>query len=237
MSSMPAVDLDDELPSYPDELKMPENPLHRRVAETVAHAVHHEAGGRLDCFRDMNWYPPDGGNAIAPDVMVLPPAVVVPPAKSYRQPPDGPTPAAVVEIPSETDSFASFRRKVQRLQALGPVVYIIVADPGTAAVLRLAPGEAEPSSWNGLPMPELGGITVTVDPGAAGVTFHTTDGLSFSSSEQLQDLFAAGAARAAELEARTAELEARTAELEEKLRAMGLDPDAPSPPPASAPPG
>lgn len=224
MSSMPAVDLDDELPSYPDELKMPENPLHRRVAETVAHAVHLAVGGRLDCFRDMNWYPRDGGNAIAPDVMVLPPGIVAPPAKSYRQPPDGPTPAAVVEIPSETDSFARFRRKVQRLQALGPVVYIVVADAGTAAVLRLGPGDAEPSSWNGLPMPELGDITVTVDPGAAGVTFHTA-GLSFSSSEELQDILAA---RAADLATRAADLEARTADLEARLRGLGIDPDAPA---------
>lgn len=214
---MPALDALGEAVPNPDELKVPESPHHRRVAEAIAAAVHYQLGAAVVCYRDMNWYPLDGGSAIAPDVMVLPPGTLATRAKSYRQPADGPTPSVVVEIPSDSDSdsFAAFRTKLRRLQHLGPVVYVIVAEEGSAAVLRLGAGETEAVSWNGRPMQELGGVVATVDPNAAGITLHTSDGLSFDSAESLQS----------ELVARGAAVAARAAALEARLRSLGLDPD------------
>lgn len=219
---MPALDAFGEAVPNPDELKVPESPHHRRVAEAIAAAVHYQLGAAVVCYRDMNWYPLDGGSAIAPDVMVLPPGTLATRAKSYRQPADGPTPSVVVEIPSDSDSFAAFRTKLRRLQHLGPVVYVIVAEEGSAAVLRLGAGETEPVAWNGRPMQELGGVVATVDPHAAGITLHTSDGLSFDSAESLQsELVARGAASSA----RAAASSARAAALEARLRSLGLDPD------------
>ena len=47
-----------------------------------------------------------------------------------------------------------------------------------------------------------------MDPNAAGITLHTSDGLSFDSAESLQS-----------------KLVARAAALEARLRSLGLDPD------------
>ena len=65
--SMPAVDLDGEFLLDPDTLKVPEHPHHRRLAEALGLTIDHEVKGRMVCYRDMNWYPLDGGGPIAPD--------------------------------------------------------------------------------------------------------------------------------------------------------------------------
>ena len=56
----------------PDLVKMPENPRHRRIIELLAVAADRALRPEQVVYRDMNWYPLDGGTALAPDIMVLP---------------------------------------------------------------------------------------------------------------------------------------------------------------------
>ncbi|MEZ5261672.1 MAG: hypothetical protein R2755_07825 [Acidimicrobiales bacterium] len=49
-------------------------------------------------YRDMNWYPTDGGNAVAPDALVLAPGALGSDDRSYKQATaGGPDPIAAIE--------------------------------------------------------------------------------------------------------------------------------------------
>ena len=61
---------DDEFVADPDDLKMPESPDHRRVIDAIGIIASTLLEPTLTVYRDMNWYPPGGGNAVAPDLMV-----------------------------------------------------------------------------------------------------------------------------------------------------------------------
>jgi hypothetical protein len=100
---VPAVDHDDEFIVDPDDLKLPESPEHRNVTDLIA-AVAEQLLPDLSVYRDMTWYPLDGKNAIAPDVMTLPAGTVQRGMKSYRQLSSGVLPGVAVEIASASDS-------------------------------------------------------------------------------------------------------------------------------------
>lgn len=80
--SMPAVEFDDEPFVDPDELKMPESPQHRGATDLVALLAADLLGEGHAVYREMNWYPDDGGSAVAPDIMVLPAGTLPAGAKS-----------------------------------------------------------------------------------------------------------------------------------------------------------
>ncbi len=210
---MSAVDLDADDLFDPDDLKVAENPHHRRVAEAFGLAMEHELKARVVCYRNMNWYPLDGGGPIAPNVMVLPPPPLPPEIKSYRQAPGAPVPAAVVEIPSGSDAYDAFRAKTRRLQRLGAVVYVASVHPGSASVLRLGPDDLEPQPWNGRPMAEFGGITCTVSDDGSHLVLHTTDGYAFTSGDELLQ----------QIEAERDALRAERDALAARLRELGTE--------------
>jgi hypothetical protein len=222
---MAAVDLDADELFDPDDLKVAENPHHRRVAEALGLAIDHELKDRLVCYRNMNWYPLDGGGPIAPDLMVLPPPMLPPDLKSYKQVPGGPVPGAVVEIPSGSDGWDAFRAKIRRLQRLGSVVYIASVEPESATVLRLGPDDLEPQPWSGRPMEELGGITCTVSDDGTDLVLRTTDGYAFSRADELvQQIEAERDAAQRERDAAQRERDALRAErdaLAARLRELG----------------
>lgn len=215
---MPALQLDDDAPvPDPDELKVPENAQHRQVVDVVALAATGLLGSHLRIFSDMNWYPPDDGNAVAPDIMVVPTAAIEATPKSYRQDQTGgPPPTVVVEIPSPTDSFVSFRAKAFRYRSLGTVTYVIVVGGSNDVVLRLGPDDPEPQPWTDRPIDELGGLRLGFADGELVVT--TPHGLSATSDQELLE---------AEAQSRAATAEARAATLAERLRQLGVDPDEP----------
>jgi hypothetical protein len=226
---MPAVVFDEHDPLFdPDELKMPESPAHRRTIDVIALAASRLLGPEHRVFRDMNWYPTDGGTAIAPDLFVLPAdALPLPPGavaswpKSYRQDQSsGPSPSVVVEVPSDSDGFASLRSKVGRCRRLGATVYLVVVTASPPEVLRLeADGEAE-ERWTDRPIPELGGLRIGFDEDALTVT--TPDGLRATSDEDLTHQLDS---RAAEAEGRAAEAESRAERLAARLRELGIESD------------
>lgn len=194
---MASVDIDDRFVD-PDELKVPENPRHRRVIELVGALAGNALRPEHTVYRDMNWYPRDGGTAVAPDVMVLPADVLATGAKSYKPADDSnPIPSVVVEVPSDTDGWGPFWAKANRYRRLGVVLYIINIDHDPQdTVMRLAPDDPVQEPWTGRPIPELGNIVVDLDGDT--VVVRSPDGSQFASTEEL----------AAERDALAAELKA-----------------------------
>ena len=220
---MPALVSDEPDPLFdPDELKMPESPAHRRTIDMIALAAARMLGPEHRVFRDMNWYPTDGGTAIAPDLFVLPADAMPLPAgavadwpKSYRQDQsDGPAPSVVVEIPSDSDGFASLRSKAGRCRRLGATVYLVVITGSPPEVLRLAADDQADEVWTDRAIPELGGLRIGFEEGMPVVT--TPDGLRVTSDEDLTD----------QLANRATEAESRAERLAQRLREAGIDPDA-----------
>jgi Uma2 family endonuclease len=218
--SMSALSFDDgEVLVDPDDLKMPERAVHRQTADLLGLAATHLLGAEVRVFRDLNWYPSDGGTAVAPDVMILPRTAVDPLPRSYRQDETGgPPPLAVIEIASDTDTFASLRAKARRYQRLGTTVYVVVVDD-EPCVLRLGPDDDEFVDWTGRPLPELGGPSMDVVDDGPRLTMP--DGVQAASDAELMAAVEERAAQRAE------EAERRAEELAIRLRALGEEPDQP----------
>jgi hypothetical protein len=188
----------------PDDAKMPESPEHRRVIDAIGIVASRLLGSDVVVYRDMNWYPTDGGNAVAPDLMVLPTNAFV--ERSYKQPADGPVPLVVVEVPSASDGYTDFLQKAARYQRLGVCCYSVITGSGVCSVLRSMPGAGTASTvWTGEPIAELGGLRIDVSDDRIVVVTPTGDVLVRDS-----DLVEAAEQRVAELEAR--------------LRAAGVEP-------------
>jgi hypothetical protein len=202
---------DDDRCFDPDDLKMPESPEHRRVIDAMGIVASRLLGPNVVVYRDMNWYPLDGGNAVAPDLMVLPTDAFV--ERSYKQPADGPVPSVVVEVPSGSDGFMDFLQKAARYQRLGVCCYSVITGSGVCSVLRSMPGEGTMSTvWTGQPIPELGGLRIDAVSDRIVVITPSGDVLVHDS-----DLVEA-------TEQRTNQAEQRVAELEARLRAAGIEP-------------
>jgi Putative restriction endonuclease len=209
---------DDDRCFDPDDLKMPESPEHRRVIDAVGIVASRLLGPDVVVYRDMNWYPNDGGNAVAPDLMVL--AAIASVQKSYRQPVNGPLPSVVVEVPSASDGFTDFLQKAARYQRLGVCCYSVITDAGACAVFRFMPGEgAAYTVWTGEPIPELGGLRIDVANDRIIVITPTGDVLVHDG-----DLVEANEQRTIAADRRTTEAELRVSELEARLRAAGIEP-------------
>jgi Uma2 family endonuclease len=193
----------------PDTLKMPENPKHRAMIETIAVVARHYVGSDVVVYRDMNWYPPDGGHAMAPDLMTITAGVLAPDASSYRQDRgDLPLPGVVVEVPSPSDSFDGLRAKSARYSNLGLDVYVISVDASLEVALRLAPGTSDFVPWTGVPIAPLGGLSIELVDGGAAV--RAPDGRIVTPESDILGMVVAAEDRAAHLEA--------------KLRSLGVEP-------------
>ncbi|MCP5025215.1 MAG: Uma2 family endonuclease [Actinomycetia bacterium] len=212
---------------HPDDLKMPERAAHRQAVDMIALAAIRLLGSDVRVFRDLNWYPNDDGNAVAPDVMVLPADAVDESPRSYRQGADGASPTVVVEVPSESDSYAAFRAKALRYQGLGAVAYVVIVDSPSQTVLRLGLGDREPVTWIDRPLPELGGVRLVFDAGR--LVLITPEGLRAVSDD---DLVADAARRADDAARRADDAERRADKAEERAQALarqlellGVDPE------------
>jgi hypothetical protein len=216
--SMPAVDVDDEPFVDPDELKVPESPEHRRVAELIAVAAELQMVDS-SVYRDMNWYPLDGGTALAPDVMTLPAGTLAVGAKSYRQLPAGPLPGVVVEVPSKSDGITAFLAKTSRCQRLGVVVYMVTVDDGFVGVVRMAGVGTDYVHWTGRPIPELGNICIDVEDGEIVIRSATNQVF-----RRAADMVSDANERAADANQRASDATKRAAALEAQLRGLGIEP-------------
>lgn len=204
--SMPAVDFDDEFLVDPDVMKEAESPAHRAAIDLIALAAQHRLGDAQRVYRDMNWYPTDGGNAVAPDALVLPAGTLDDEACSHKQASlGGPGPSVVLEVPSQTDGYAEFREKLRRYRRLGVVCYVVELGRDGCTVERWRPDAVVAEDWLDRPIPELAGLVLTVDDGALAVRLDD-GGVARSDLELLR------------------RAEDRVAELEARLRALGVDP-------------
>ena len=192
----------DEFVADPDGVLVPESREHRRVRELTAVVAARGLGEGFTFESNLNFYPDDKSNALAPDGMVLEAGQVSVRDKSYR----GLAPKVVVEIPSQSDSVNDFGDKVDRYLALGAIVYVLYAERDQPTVERFSPEDREPRRWLGRPCPELGGLTFQVDG----------DHLVVRSSEGVL------AHSAADF---VAHFEATAARLAEQLRQAGLQPE------------
>jgi hypothetical protein len=218
--AMPAVEHVEDHFLDPDELKVPESPAHRQAVDLIALLAKDLLGPAWAVYRDMNWYPPDGGNAVAPDIM-LAEGARPPRAKSYRQrDAELPWPSVVVEVPSRTDGYSSFRAKLERYRRLGVVAYVVDVEDGARSIERVDPDGDAPIPWDGRPMPQLGGLILTFDDEGALVA-RLSEGVFVRADEHaLAHLRRQAEAARGEAEA----ARARVAELEARLRALGADP-------------
>ncbi len=215
----------------PDTLKMPENPKHRRMIDTIAVVARHYVSTGTTVYCDMNWYPPDGGHAMAPDIMTLQAGVLDAKANSYRQhKSEMPFPGVVVEVPSASDSFDGLRAKSARYSGLGVDVYVVSIDSLLEVALRLAPGSSDFVPWTGKPISPLGGLSIDVLDGEPVV--RAPDGRIITPESDVFGMVIAAEQRAAEAQAVAAEAqagaaqaEARAAEFEAKLLSLGVDPN------------
>jgi Putative restriction endonuclease len=219
------LDADDDLD--PDTLKVPENPEHRRIVDAIGIVASRCLLPHTIVYRDMNWYPPDNGTAVAPDIMTLPVGALPLAAKSYRQSSSElPVPIVMVEVASPTDSFDGMRAKSVRCGALGVDVYIVSTDPLVGGAMRLSPGSTEFVNWTGKPINPLGGLSVEMTEGHVAV--RTPEGMLISTDTDLLNMLAesraAAETMAATAQAEAAEAKSRALELEGKLRALGIDP-------------
>jgi hypothetical protein len=208
---------DDEFVPDPDELKVPESPELRRVIDAIGVVASLLLEPSFTVYRDMNWYPPDGGNAVAPDLMVL--AADAPVVRSYKGVTGDPSPTIVVEVPSRSDGVSDFSKKSARYRALGVDFLAVLTDPGTCSVLRFAPGTTDVEDWTGRPISELGGLKIDV----------INDRIVVITPEGTVITHDADIGRAAQEQAAVAQEQAavalrRVAELEAALRAAGIDP-------------
>lgn len=220
---MPATEFSEWDLVDPDELTVPESPAHRQATELIAVLAQHLLGPDHTVYRNMNWYPLDGGSAMAPDVMVLPAGTLRPRAKSHRQSSlGGPTPAVVVEVVSESDSYQGLRRKLQRYRQAGVIVYLVEVEEGPARVGRLAAADIEPIDWLGRPMLELGGLVLAEEEG--GLCARLPDGTRFRRSDDVLSLLDHRAADAEAARAEAKKAQERVAQLEARLRELGVDP-------------
>lgn len=228
---MANVEYDDQPFVDPDELKVPQSPLHRRSADLVVAVADALVGPEWAVYGDMNWYPPDGGPPMAPDAMVLPAGALPAGAKSYRQDRlDGPPPRVIVEIPSLSDTYGGMWSKVARAKRLGVVLYVVDVESDEFQVMRHSPGSDVPASWLDQPVEELGGI-VFGRTGRGDMNVVLPDGLVLASTgESVAGLLrlarniasaeasaAAAHAEAAAAHAEAARAHARIAELEARL--------------------
>ena len=214
--AMQAVDLDDdEFIVDPDDLKMPESPEHRRVTDVIAAAAELLLP-EVSIYRDMNWYPLDGGTAIAPDVMTLPAGTLQRRMKSYRQLPHGPQPGVAIEIASGSDSVTVFTAKTHRYRRLGITLYVVTVDANALDVIVHIDG---PQRWIGRPIPELGGLRI--DAVDEAIVVVMPDGSVLHSAT---DLAQHAEQRAQHAEQRAQNAEQRAVVLEAQLRALGIQP-------------
>lgn len=210
---------DDGIPVDPDVMKMPESAPHSRTIDLLVVAASHLLGPDVWVFSDLNWYPPDQDNPIAPDLMILPRAAVDQPSRSYRQDQtEGPVPLVVVEVVSDSDTFASMRAMTHRYQALGVVAYVVVLD-GVQGLLRFGPDDTDLVSWTGRPIPELGGFSVDFVDGVPQLTQPNG-----TTATTVAGLVATAEDRAATAEDRADRAEVEIEALRARLRALGADP-------------
>lgn len=210
----------------PDELSVPESRDHRRLRELTAEAMTRALGNDWDVDSNLNVYASRDARAFGPDAMTTQAGHIPPKARSYRvDDVDGPMPAAVVEIPSDSDTVPEFREKLRRYQRLGIVVYVAYVSPSEPNAERIGPNELSPLAWLDRPCPELGGIAFVADGGD--LVIRTHDGIVVRSVDDLVRHFTERASeaerRASEAEQKAREAQARATRLAERLRVAGLD--------------
>ena len=205
--SMSSIDFEDGPVLDPDDLKMPENPRHRRAIELIALTAEARLGPGHTVYRDMNWYPRDGRTAVAPDIMILPADTLAPMDKSYRpDSADAPSPTMVVEVVSDSDTYSGIGAKVSRYLHLAVPCLVIDLAPDSTNLVLHRPHEL-PTPAIGTPIAELGDLQITFDGDDLVVT--TRSGTRVSSTHQLLQLETARAER-----------------LAAQMRALGIEPEA-----------
>lgn len=183
---------------------------------------------------DLFWYPVEGDPTVrlAPDVLVAE-ARPKGPRSSYLQWLEGGPPSVVFEVWSPGNSFAEQVRKLNFYDRHGVDEFIgIRPETGDASVFIRRDGALEPIAAEGW----VSRLGIRFEKRADGLCALGSDGKVFWSEAEIAEAAAradAEAARAdaeaerADAEANRADAEAnRAARLAQRLRAMGIDPDA-----------
>jgi len=131
---------DDVVLLAPEEETVPEHDVHRVLVDLLAAGLVAHFAGAADVavFSRLAWFPDRSDTRIRldPDVMVVrgrPPG----PRKSYRDWVEaGVVPAVVVEVWSDDDTDADYRRRLGRMRAYG-VPEVVIVDPFAPGGVRV----------------------------------------------------------------------------------------------------
>lgn len=223
----------------PETEPVPESTAHERCVDMLLAGLTEQFSGRDDVavHGRLAWFPDRDDTRIRldPDVMVIfgRPQVE---RRSYRNwAEDGISPTVLLEVLSEGDAVADYRRRLSCARQYGVDEVVLVApfDPGGATVQHLTADPDDPTGWRrtgltgsadqALKIPRLG---VEFAGGDDLVVRRLGGGMAWRPTHELMGVARRATARA-EAEAARAEAEAARADrLAQALRAAGLDPDS-----------
>lgn len=252
----PHVELEDDVELLaPEEEMLPEHDLHRVLVDLIAAGLvaRFADAGDVAVFARLAWFPDRSDTRIRldPDVMVVrgrPPG----PRKSYKAwQEDGVPPAVIIEVWSDDDTDADYRRRLSRAHRYG-VSEVVIVDPFAAGGARIEHLRSDGERFRSVAMSASPDRLVILD--SLGISMAGGDELAviedgsrwpttaeaFRQARDERERAERESVRAdreaarAEQEAARAEQETARAEheaaradrLAERLRAAGIDPDA-----------
>lgn len=235
---MSAIDVDDEVVLLaPEEETVPEDDLHRILVDLMAAGLVRRFAAAPDVavFSRLAWFPDRDNTRIRldPDVMVVrgrPPGR----RRSYKAwVEDGVAPAVIVEVWSEEDTDADYRRRLERARRYGveEVVFVVPFAPGGVRVEHLAADPDDPSRFRSTGTSTRSDQPLTIE--SLGIVMTggrelvvQDDGQRWPTTAEAFQQARDQAARADHEAARADQEAARAERLRAQLRAAGIDPDA-----------
>lgn len=225
---MPAdLDLDDVEMLVPEKEMVPEHDLHRVLVNLIAAGLAARFAGAPDVavFARLAWFPDRSDTRIRldPDIMVVrgrPPG----PRTSYKAwREDDVPPAVIIEVWSDDDTDADYRRRLQRACRYG-VGEVVIVDPFAAGGVRVEHLRADGDRFR----------SVAMSASEDGLVILDSLGIGMAGGEDLQVIedghrwpTTAEAFLLAREQAERADREAARAErLAAQLRAAGIEPEA-----------
>jgi Uma2 family endonuclease len=224
----PHLELEDDVELLaPEEEMVPEHDLHRVLVDLIAAGLVARFAKHDDVavFARLAWFPDRSDTRIRldPDVMVVrgrPPG----PRKSYKAwQEEQIAPAVIVEVWSDDDTDADYRRRLGRARQYG-VSEVVIVDPFAAGGVRVEHLRADGDRFRSVAMSATPDHLVIIE--SLGVSMAGGDELAVIEDGRRWPTTAEAFRRLREETERADREAARAERLAARLREAGIDPDA-----------